>query len=323
MLELLYCFECGDISLGGYVADDLDGTTFLTSTPVQVPLQRAEPVFRRTQDQYFWLRPRQCTTKVTWNHGSNRYGFAPRGYDPLLGALGGDFGQQVTVVTSSASAERTPTLPEVCPTCDFHYAQMNLAKFTVDWYAVRSAPTPPDSRESTQLYLGQLHRSMGDTITDSKTIVFTDSRDDAARTAAGTELNQFRDLVRQLLRVALRDRPDVATAVRHAARRQATDEEQTLYDAYVAPVPVLVEAYAFEARGAASPEDLARIAEFENQHAVGAVAWPELVRRLARQLVDLGQNPAGPAGAAELIDNAADKPWYRAWEPPRTVTGSS
>ena len=47
VLELLYCFECGDISLGGYVAGELDGAVFLTPAPVEVPPERAAPVFMR------------------------------------------------------------------------------------------------------------------------------------------------------------------------------------------------------------------------------------------------------------------------------------
>jgi hypothetical protein len=52
VLELLYCFECGDISLGGYVAGHLDEATFLTSAPTEVPLERAAPIFMRSHQHY-------------------------------------------------------------------------------------------------------------------------------------------------------------------------------------------------------------------------------------------------------------------------------
>ena len=53
VLELLYCFECGDISLGGYVAGSLEGEGFLlSSTPAEIPFADAAPVFRRTTGQY-------------------------------------------------------------------------------------------------------------------------------------------------------------------------------------------------------------------------------------------------------------------------------
>ena len=49
--------------------------------------------------------------------------------------------------------------------------------------------------------LGGVH--LGDTPADGRTIIFTDSRDDAANTAAGVELNHFRDLIRQIVTLEL------------------------------------------------------------------------------------------------------------------------
>ncbi len=63
---------------------------------------------------------------------------------------------------------------------------------------------------------------MGDTADESRTIIFTDSRDDAARTAVGVERNHFRDLVRQLIRKQL-DSPRVNRI--DVVRRGAEDED--------------------------------------------------------------------------------------------------
>ena len=57
--------------------------------------------------------------------------------------------------------------------------------------------------ELTQMTVAQVFRTTGDTAENSRTIVFTDSRDDAARTAAGIALNTYRDQVRQVVRQAL------------------------------------------------------------------------------------------------------------------------
>ena len=48
---------------------------------------------------------------------------------------------------------------------------------------------------------------MGEAPSDRQTIVFTDSRDDAARTAAGVGLNHYRDVIRQLTQQMLADGP--------------------------------------------------------------------------------------------------------------------
>ena len=48
---------------------------------------------------------------------------------------------------------------------------------------------------------------MGETPAESRTIVFTDSRDDAARTAAGVGLNHYRDVIRQVTQQILAEGP--------------------------------------------------------------------------------------------------------------------
>ena len=58
VLELLYCFECGDISLGGYVVKDIDaGVRLLGTTAVNPGERRAVPVFKRTWNEYAWYWP--------------------------------------------------------------------------------------------------------------------------------------------------------------------------------------------------------------------------------------------------------------------------
>ena len=86
--------------------------------------------------------------------------------------------------------------------------------------------------QSTQLYLSQLVRSMGDTPAESRTILFTDSRDDAARTAAGVARNHFRDLVRQLIRQVMDERPPAPLSVLRkavASPGSLNDSEQYIF----------------------------------------------------------------------------------------------
>jgi DEAD/DEAH box helicase domain-containing protein len=67
VLELLYCFECGDVSLGGYVVGDLgDEGVLLSSTPAEVPLTEPQPLFRRDVSHYRWYRPGVVPTERTW-----------------------------------------------------------------------------------------------------------------------------------------------------------------------------------------------------------------------------------------------------------------
>ena len=58
VLELLYCYECGDVSLGGYVVQrPEDGGFVLGPTAPDIPALEAQPISRRRHGQYMWYWP--------------------------------------------------------------------------------------------------------------------------------------------------------------------------------------------------------------------------------------------------------------------------
>jgi DEAD/DEAH box helicase domain-containing protein len=82
-----------------------------------------------------------------------------------------------------------PAFPGKCARCD------------ADWRYGRFAPVGPHTtgvQKVNQVLADGLMRSMPDT-EHRKLVVFTDSRQDAAKLAAGIELDHYRDLVRQAL----------------------------------------------------------------------------------------------------------------------------
>lgn len=320
VLELLYCFECGDISLGGYVAGEESGATFLTPLPVDVPSERAVPVFKRTHTSYRWYRPGLTSLNRGWGAGGGKLklGFAASGYDPLLGALtDGRDGVVLSGVPMKDDNIKVPALPVYCPRC-------NMKTGRVDETYVQGTVRSPirahtaGLAQSTQLYMTQLHRSMGDTVEDSRTIVFTDSRDDAARTATGTELNQFRDLIRQLIRQTLHTKEDPVAIMRAGISdlTALTAEERAVYDDVASQNQALVQALMREQFGAATDADRSVIASFiaQNGGEEPFVVWGSLLTRLSRELLAIGCNPAGPDASFRTIGDS-DEPWYRAWEP--------
>jgi DEAD/DEAH box helicase domain-containing protein len=330
VLELLYCFECGDISLGGYVGAIEGGgqVTFLTSTPVQVPLERAAPVFKRAHMEYRWYRPGVTKTKRTWGptgpDGSKpKIGFGVADYDPLLGTLSVPANGAGTgmVQTSPQLPDelRLPALPVHCPRCD----QLTGRPDGATYYAgdVRSPIRAHTAglAQSTQLLMTQLHRSMGETVEDSRTIVFTDSRDDAARTASGSELNQFRDLVRQLIRQVIDQKEDPVEVMRRgvASLDSLSAEERAIYDQHAGNDTALPLAFMRDSLDQATADDRARIAAFVAQHGGDEpfIAWGSLILRLCKELLQLGLNPGGPDASLRTIASSKGLPWYRAWEP--------
>lgn len=345
VLELLYCFECGDIGLGGFVAErHPDGTQVLTSSPSGVPTQGSEPVFRRQRGSYVWYRPgtiapthlREQWTHQTPRGGTATFGFARAGFDPFLGSIrvttSGCTG--VTLAVQGVAEDLpVPALPERCPRCLQRTGVQDLAKF---FRGIVRSPIRAHTAglsQASQLMLSQLHRSMGDTPAESRTIVFTDSRDDAARTAAGVEHNHFRDLVRQLLYAHLRaEEPNLPDIARRGAKNAGdlSPAERPLLRAFMSEQGETYTAYVRAAVDAATPDDLARIEEFEIRHAQrrGRRPWPQVLDSTSAELVRLGVNPAGPdASACQLIadprlgwEHVYPPPVPGAWEqlPPQT-----
>jgi len=327
VLELLYCFECGDISLGGYVGAQEDEATFLTSTPVQVPAERAAPVFKRSHRVYRWYRPGLTTTSRTWKPKDSAgtavtVGFAAVSYDPLLGALmpASGVGDGMVVSGLPIDGDYAPAaLPVYCPRCSQRTGLLDGASYFKGEVRSPIRAHTAGLAQSTQLLMTQLHRSMGRSIEDSRTIVFTDSRDDAARTASGTELNHFRDLVRQLTRQVLEQREDPVAIMRRGSAHieDLNTEERAVFDQLVADDVPLSQAFLKEQFRVATAEDLARINAFEVAHTGPEhyVSWGSLILRLSRELLALGENPAGPDASFRTVEGS-ERPWYTAWGPP-------
>ena len=224
VLELLYCFECGDVSVGGFVvAREQDGTWLLSSTPVEVPTTGADLVFRRPHGRFVWYRPGVLPLLQPWTHSGVSLSFATARWDPLLGALlpGGTGPTGMVLAVSGLPVDDesvVPALPEVCPRCELRTGRNKPRPF---FRGIVRSPIRAHTAglaQATQLLLSQLLRAMGSSADESKTIVFTDSRDDAARTAVGVEQNHFRDLVRQVVRTELNEtRPSSSEVARRVA----------------------------------------------------------------------------------------------------------
>ena len=54
MLELLYCFECGEASVGGYVVESPAGVVLLSTVPTKENPGGAF-AFQRSHESYRWL----------------------------------------------------------------------------------------------------------------------------------------------------------------------------------------------------------------------------------------------------------------------------
>lgn len=333
VLELLYCFQCGEAFLGGFVTDP-EGTSgqsgwHLNAGPQSVPAREVELVFRRAYGQYMWYWPRvgaahrwtrtppaggrpveMSFERAVLDHRSGHLRKASARQEPT-----GTF-YHVTIPQAHQGL-RIPALPEACPHCDAEGFNRDADIFFSPMVRTPIRAHTTGTSQVTQILADRLVDELGSDEGAARTIVFTDSRDDAAGTAAGLEYSHFRDLVRQVLRqvIAPRQQRPIGDLLRAAARRQPlAPDEQARVQEVRAQEEDLWDAYRDEARGVAGQAELEAIAAFEAGAPPPAdPTWPSIVHEVEARLVRLGVNPAGPKPSSQEFGGA---PWWQLYAPP-------
>lgn len=333
VLELLYCFQCGEAFLGGFVTD-AEATSgqagwYLNAGPQSVPAREVELVFRRRYGQYMWYWP-GTGAQGQWSHTppnakkAVEFKFERAVLDHRNGLLRKATARQEPTGTflhvalqPEHQGLRVPALPKRCPHCDAegYNADPDVLFSPMVRTPVRAHTT--GTGQISQILTDRLVDELGSDEGAAQTIVFTDSRDDAASVGAGLEYNHFRDLLRQLLRQVIRPRQQrpLGELLRATARKQALapDEQERVQEIRSANED-LWDAYRDEARGVAGDAELSAIAAFEaKQVQPSEPAWPMIVQDMERRLVALGVNPAGPKPSARQAGGA---PWWRLYVPP-------
>lgn len=327
VLELLYCFECGDVSLGGYVIDRPDrGTVVLSTTPVLPGDNSGDFVYRRNNHEYRWLwlgspvpdapARHRVPADLDESQGTVELNFRAAVWDPKLGALmpNGD-GVHAVVLSHNAGDDTElslPALPEACPRCGGSQDNRDAAVYFAG--TVRSPIRAHTSGRSqlNQMAVSQLFRSLGSEAAESRTIVFTDSRDDSARIAAGIALNNFRDQVRQVVRQLLHERENPVPILRALIRGELAGVELAAANELSIHRRDLYDKLRLEQAGVTDASDQIVIEAAERE--AESLPWATLIRNAEHVLLAAGINPAGPGPS--VAQSIGDAPWYRAYEPP-------
>ncbi|PFG18541.1 DEAD/DEAH box helicase [Serinibacter salmoneus] len=318
VLDLLYCFVCGDASLGGWVqAGGVADGYFLGLTPAN-ERDRIPPIFRRDAAEYRWYWPH--TTPASMRGSGKHADFVLANLAPAVGFLQPTSHDATGLVLEAKNGgQGTPALPIRCPRCNHQYRQQRLSQGEVRSPIRAHTQAPPQAVELvTANALNQLRhqRAEDPTQPSARTIVFSDSRDQAARTAIALNIHHYRDTLRQVVSKVLEERPpSAADLLRRNARRDLPLEWRAAASDLEYAHPEVADAFRALAAGRETPEDLDRIAAFESDSGGSATTWPDLVQRVSLALVRLGIPPGGPRSSSlTLADDVT--PWYRAFEPP-------
>lgn len=331
VLELLYCYECGEPFLGGFAerVESEDPAWYLTSGASEYSRWEQDVVFRRRYGQYMWYWPGHCPDAAQWSHTwRNKHTasmkFVPADLDPRQGLLTRSFrgsGTMMSVSSPSALTNvRVPAIPERCPRCDGRGFNRDPEIY---FRGIVRSPVRAHTMGTAvgaQILVDRLIDNLEDTPNSARTIVFTDSRDDAAATAAGLELNHFRDLLRQLIRMESHVRPDPILLMRNAASgKNVPKNHQPLLAGLKMTHPDVWAAYKLAARGVSGVDESRWIKEFEQDHKgeAGVVPWGLLIESIEQRLVNLGVNPAGPHPSRSKWKG---ENWWRLFQPPQGNT---
>lgn len=353
VLDLIVCEVCGEVFLGGYKAH-APGGYILTADQPDLERLPDEANASRTHGQYavFWPLPHDDSPWTTrpideaWENRGRTHRWVEATLDPAAGYL------QITKATGHNGAtpgwlyrvtgpgsEAAAAMPGKCPRCDADYRRR------------RHLPTPLRShrtgfQRAAQVLAGALFREMATTDAedhdrpDRKLVIFSDSRQDAAKLAAGMELDHYRDMVRLALVQAFRSYwedlvaflrvmfstapkrlPDLASLnadLHRLVTRAPSPDDYAGRERFQAthPPELLNEVYLWLMGAPAANHALRDVWMQLVQSYPGSVPLRDLTGTVHDRLLALGMCPGGSSFQAKNYrDTSAErKPWYTCYD---------
>lgn len=346
VLELLYCYDCGEAFLGGFVVksseEELKDIIFLEATKPMESGGQPGMVFERPHEEFRWYWPGGTIPQgaSSWSHSfpnsktTGTFQFQAARLEPRLGQLIPGHGEPTGVVmgvpANLPDGLKVAGLPEKCPHCLSSYDYFNSQNLRAFYSGTVETPIRglrTGLNATTQLIADRAMLAAGDGEKAEKMIAFTDSRDDAADLAAGLELHHYRDLVRQLVNKTLQPK-DIPSSEELLSLLEGVKEGDpravALKDAAEQATPGIWKAIRLLKSQVAEDDDLELIAKHDANAASGAIAWSTLIIGLRDDLVRMGQNPAGTdASVATDRSDGDGTPWWRFFDAPEGASWPS
>ncbi|MDA0169818.1 DEAD/DEAH box helicase [Solirubrobacter taibaiensis] len=315
-LDLLVCATCGETTLGGYASED-DGAWYLLPELPDLENVPDRSWRDRVYGRYrvFWpsdRRPlREKWTASGLNLGFRRARLAPQSGRVEIDGTEKSNGWLYTISSppsATIDASRVPAVPTRCPNCnDNRETPARRVAGEIKHYDV----TDPQRMRSPlgglrtgapriiQVLGEHLLREFRGSTDRQRLVVFSDSRQDAARVSAELDQEHFRDTLRQLVVAALADERGASERLR--AFMTFIDDPTAHPELAATARTVLAESEAARAvRDArdplfATPEAAARADRLLESELRGVVSIARIRASIEPQLLMVGRNPAGPS----------------------------
>ena len=335
VLRLLYCQSCGDLFLGGYLAPPVeDGGRFsdrdrylvaelgnLDALPDQARITESALDFA-----LLWPRdvPAEEISTPRWarDNGDYTFEFKRAQFDPASGrleltALRANCWTFEITHTGSGVDRRSdiPPLPIKCPQCNADWELFTSGRGIKPIWSASRTRSPIRSmgtgyEKIAQVLVDALGRELlHDGALARRLVLFSDSRQDAAKLSAGLEKRHYQDLVRQLIVEQLANSPtDDVAAVRSFLQGDRSPKAIDANERLRVAQPDLYNA--LRDVHDQIPDAEAKLERWLQQAGAGR-ALTEIQIDVSKSLVGLGINPAGPDPSAQSWGRGAD---FCRWE---------
>jgi DEAD/DEAH box helicase domain-containing protein len=332
VLDVIVCQACGEIYLGGYSARDGDTFRMVHDQPDLERIPSPAP-FAKTHSDYVVFWPVESDedrpTPPTWTH--NRVGrrWVEKWMDPLLGEVTAlpvgprtRRGYLYQIPTAPAGAKFS-AFPTTCARCEDDWGRSGKDDPGDDPGRSPLSPHRTGFQKVNQVLADGLLRQMPDP-KSRKLVIFTDSRQDAAKLSAGIELDHYRDLVRQsMVRGFSRLGDDVRAFLKSVddplGIKALTLEEKAARRRFMDASPAAARAVR-DLEEDNSPDNIRLDAEVRAGVA-GPYRLSQVQSALVGDLLLLGCNPAGPRPSHALYSEHSSDHWSNLYEwnegPPR------
>lgn len=338
VMELLYCEACGEVFLGGYrrrnqganpnewflspdhpdleaspdmAALDRDYARYAVFWPAPNGAQPVSGQWSQDNVQRVWQAAHFVPTEGRVAHGGNAQ--AVRGYLYRVPPMHGPGSDIFDPPPAGMAPSAKNAYPSRCPRCDTNWARRDIGS------PVRTQRT--GFQKLAQVLSDVLLREVGyQNPSGRKLVVFSDSRQDAAKLSAGMRFAHYRDSVRQALAAALVNQGAGALAfIAQLGGQVLTPEQAVSAAAFTAANPAeastLMMAQQAGMAHNASPaypsmtcQQAAQV--IQARAAQGPYLLSQLAIDVSGQLLRQGINPGG-YGQNVLWTNAANRsgPW--------------
>jgi len=330
ILELLYCESCGDVFLGGYIQEH-KGARFLVSNYANLEGLPDISNTDKNAENYrlYWPNPnrdmivnkweragtdgRSESEKITFTNRFIKVIFHPAtGQIESFGGRGSHTGYMFEVVASVKNGRhldfnptgKVPALPIKCPSCGQN-EERNIKGLDVQSRertrsSIRTQGIGFD--RASQVITGALKRSL-----DTNLVIFSDSRQGAARVAANLELAHYQDLVRFAVTKEIFEKSlNKSRILEIILKSNPTDEELKLKNEYkrLRPLEYIELLERNDHVRSLAPGDLQQL-NLNHDDKSNQVSLNDLLARTSNYLIAKGTNPAGLN-----IDNP-DIEWFK------------